>query len=151
MWKNYLQWQEIWKEIKTVNIWTIEEVQIKKQQATFWTKHRYNVACYYFLLSVSIRKVFHFFRWWSKKKWKNLRNTYMWHIKTNKTKTGQTAKNGNGQIRWKILPFFNLQKHRKMSLKFQKLMMTKMYNILKISTKRIVSHSFQETTQTLTQ
>jgi len=29
-----------------------------------------------------------------KKKWKNLRYTYMRHIKTNKTKTGQAAKSG---------------------------------------------------------
>jgi len=48
-------------------------------------------------------------------------------------------------------PFLSFAKTSSNASEIPKLIMTPMYNILKISTKRIVGHSFQKTTQTFTQ
>jgi len=81
----------------------------------------------------------------------------MRHIKQIKQKMVRmeiVAKNDNRRIRWKhfaLFLSFAKTSSNVSEIKKKKLMMTPTYNILKISTKRIVSHSFQETTQTFTQ
>jgi len=72
------------------------------------------VACYYFLPSVSFLKYLIFSGDELKKKWKNLRDTYIRHTKANKTKTGQAAKSGK-KWQWAdqmeaFCPFFSFAK-----------------------------------------
>ena len=90
-----------------------------------------------------------------KKKWENLRDTYMRHIKTNKTKTGQATKSGKKWL-WadQMEAFCPFLSFAKTSSNVSEIPRTNDDTNVQYSEnihKEVVSHSFQKTTQTLTQ
>jgi len=90
-----------------------------------------------------------------KKKWKNLSDTFMRHIKTNKTQSGQAAKSGK-KWQWAdqveaFCPFLSFAKTSSNVSEFPKTNDDTNVQYYENFHKKTVSHSFQKTTQTFTQ